>query len=488
MGNGDPYESIAGDSNVGELLHPSLTLLLSEGSRDLLEDSLESLALRAVLGELATDEKVDGVGLVGTLGALLPLEAEDALVEAHPPVVGLVTGKTGAVDTGLLASTETNDLAVGGVADRVALCVLEGDGGNGKVAGSSLGKSAILGGDDGGEALGGDLDIVAVLLKVDAVDGAGLSRAGVVFGVDLENEVLAALLLLEDLERSLLVAGGNDTVRNLLGDDGGSGDVDNVTEGNHIAKRAHAVGTAGTGVGLGESRVLNAGNVVDKVDLALRLGQGKTDGSTGGGDVLEAGSSGLAKSLLELLDEGPGVEGIKKVDVARSTAEGLEGESTLRGESGSRLLVGVGTVAQGELFVAGASVLLAEEARDGSVIVGSVLKGLEGICVAAGLADAAALELLEEASVVVGVAEDGDALVVLGSSTDQSDAANVDLLDSLGDADVGLGNGLLEGVEVADDVVDLVDVLVGKILVVGLDIAGQNTGVDSGVEGLDTAA
>lgn len=484
----DPYESIAGNSNVSELLHPSITLLFGKGSRDLLKDSLESLALRTILGELAADEQVDGVALVGALGALLPLEAENTLVEAHPPVVGLVTGQTGAVNAGLLASTETNDLAVGGVADRVALCVLEGDGGNGKVAGSGLGESAVLGGDDGGEALGGDFDIVTVLLQVDAVDGTGLGRARVVFGVDLENKVLAALLLLEDLQSGILVAGSNDTVRDFLGDDGGGGNINDVTEGNHVTERAHAVGTTGTGVGLGKSGGLDAGDVVDKVNLALGLGQGETNGSTSGRDVLEAGSSRLAKSLLELLDKRPSVKGIKEVDVAGGTAESLEGERTLRSKGRSRLLVGVSTVAQSKLLVAAAGVLLAEEARDGSVVVSSVFKGLEGVSVAALLADVAALELLEEASVVGRVAEDGDALVVLGRGTDQSDAANVDLLDSLGDADVGLGNGLLEGVEVADNVVDLVDVLVGKVLVVRLDVTGKDTGVDGGVEGLDTAA
>lgn len=38
---------------------------------------------------------------------------------AEPPVVGLVAGKSCAVDAGLLASAEANDLAVLCVADRV---------------------------------------------------------------------------------------------------------------------------------------------------------------------------------------------------------------------------------------------------------------------------------------------------------------------------------------------------------------------------------
>lgn len=116
-----------------------------------------------------------------------------------------------------------------------------------------------------------------------------------------------------------------------------------------------------------------------------------------------------------------------------------------------------------------------------------MLKGLEGIAVAAGVADLALLELAQEAGVVGGIAEDGDSLVVLGGSADERHAANVNLLDSLGDADVDLGNGVLERVQVADDIVHLVDVLVGKVLLVRLEVASKNTGMDSRVQSLDTA-
>src|SRR5690349_4938925 len=108
---GKTYESIAGHDDVGELGHPLVLLLLGEGSGDLLKRSLKGLALRARLGQLAADEQVDVVALVGALGALLPLDAEDTGVEAEPPVVGLIAGQPGAVNPRLLASAETNDLA-----------------------------------------------------------------------------------------------------------------------------------------------------------------------------------------------------------------------------------------------------------------------------------------------------------------------------------------------------------------------------------------
>lgn len=318
LGNGyTTYESVAGNANILKLLHPSLTFLRGEGSWDLLEDTLKSFALRTVLRELATDEQVDGVALVRSLGTLLPLDAENTLMEAHPPVVGLITGKSSAMNSGLLASTETNNLAIVCVAHRVALGVLKSNGGNGQIASGALWeRSSVLRSDDCAEVLGGDLDIVAVLLEVDAVDGAGLGSRRVVFGVDLKNKVSATLLLLEDLKSGILVARSNNTIGDLLGDDTRSRNVNNIAESDHIAKAAHAIGSPGTSIGLSEARLINTLDVMDKVDLLLVLGKGQADGSTSGRDVLEAGSSRLAKSLLEFLDQRPGVKGVEEVDIA----------------------------------------------------------------------------------------------------------------------------------------------------------------------------
>lgn len=325
-----------------------------------------------------------------------------------------------------------------------------------------------------------------MLLEGDAVDSSGLGGRRLVVGVDLENEVLAALLLLEDLESGILIAGGDDAVGDFLGDDACGGDVDNVTEGNDVAKAAHAIGTAGAGVGLGEGRALNTLNIVDEVHLALLCGQGKANGGTSGGDVLEAGGCGFSKCLLEFLDQGPGIQRIEKVDVAGGAAEDFERKFVGDGVGGSRLLVRVGAVSEGHVLLALAGVLLAEEARDGSVVIGRVLKGFEGISVSARFGDVALLELLEEARVVSGVAEDGDAAMVLGRGPDEGHASNVNLLDSLGDADIDLGNGVLEGVQVAHDIVDLGDALLGQILLVRLQVAGKDAAVDSGVQSLDT--
>lgn len=464
-------EGVRGQSDIAELANPLGTLLGGQRSGHLGKLALVELLFGTRGGDLVGDEKVNGVGLVGALGALGPLEGEHAGVLAQPPVVGLVTGKTGAVDTRLLASAETDNHTVLGVADGVGLCVLESNGGHGQVNEGLLGNVLVLR-DNLLERRGVDDGVVALLLQGNAVDLAGLNRVGVVVGVDLQNAVLAALLLLQNLQSLGAVAGGNDTVRDLLGDDLGGGQVDNVGKSNPVAKGRHAVGTTGTGVGISKGRKVL--NVADKVELLLLLRERDTNSGTGGGDVLEGSSSRESQSSRELLDQGPRVEGIKQVNVTGGAREHLEGELALGDKGLGGLLVGVGAVSKGQHGnVLG--VLLAEEVSNHGVVLGGVLKGLESKSVAGLVGDLALLELAHKAGVVIGVGKDGDTGVVLGGGAQKSNTTNIDFLDGLVNGDVDLGDGLLEGVEVANDVVDLVNVLGLEVSLVGLNVAGKNT-------------
>jgi hypothetical protein len=69
-----------------------------------------------------------------------------------------------------------------------------------------------------------------------------------------------------------------------------------------------------------------------------------------------------------------------------------------------------------------------------------------------------------------------------------SNHTNIDFLNSLGDGDAWLCNSLLERIEVAGDNVDLLDGLSEEIGLIGGDIAGQNTTMNSRVKSLDTTA
>ena len=78
--------------------------------------------------------------------------------------------------------------------------------------------------------------------------------------------------------------------------------------------------------------------------------------------------------------------------------------------------------------------------------------------------------------------------MVLCGGADECDTTDINLLDCFRDGDVDLGDSILEGVEVADDIVDLVNVLLGKILLVRSQVAGEDASVDRRVESLDTAS
>ena len=120
------------------------------------------------------------------------------------------------------------------------------------------------------------------------------------------------------------------------------------------------------------------------------------------------------------------------------------------------------------------------------------------------------LPLGQELVVVPGVREDHDAAVVLGRGAEERDASDVDLLDGLGDCGRGnLGDGLVEGVQVADDDRDGRDLLGLEVRDVGRDVTGEDswpyntrsalpskasisadrrTSVNGGVEGLDATS
>lgn len=86
------------------------------------------------------------------------------------------------------------------------------------------------------------------------------------------------------------------------------------------------------------------------------------------------------------------------------------------------------------------------------------------------------LPLRKELVVILGVGKDDDTVVVLGGGTKKGHSSNVDLLDGLGDGRGGdTSDGLVEGVEVADDDGDGGDLLSLEVLLVGGDVASEDT-------------
>ena len=91
---------------------------------------------------------------------------------------------------------------------------------------------------------------------------------------------------------------------------------------------------------------------------------------------------------------------------------------------------------------------------DGGVVGGGALEGRQGAGPAILQAPGPGLQLLQEGVVLAGIREHGDRGVVLGGGADHAGAADIDLLDAVLEADAGLGDGGLEGIEVHHHQVD----------------------------------
>jgi hypothetical protein len=125
----------------------------------------------------------------------------------------------------------------------------------------------------------------------------------------------------------------------------------------------------------------------------------------------------------------------------------------------------------------GIGILLAEVRADRRIVLRGHLERLERKSAPArGANFARALSpRLYKIGVIGGVREHRDALVVLGRGAQQGDAADVDLLDGVGERAPGARDGRREGVQVADDDGDRRDGLRREVLLIAGDVAREDS-------------
>lgn len=248
-------------------------------------------------------------------------------------------------------------------------------------------------------------------------------------------------------------------------------------ESDEIAERGHPVGTSGPSVSASKRRQFL--QVFNTKDLGGTFIEGKTNGGTGRGDVLEGSSSRKVETGGELLHERPRIEGVKEVDVTGRARENLDRHLALLNESLSGFLVRVGTVPQSEPLVSNTgtclhvvlnawrSVDLPEVVADSLVVALGVLKSLDGkTSPGLGRDLPLGLEFSDDGLVVGRRRNNRDTAVVLGSGTEEGDTTDINLLDGTSKGAVMLGGLKNEGVEIADnksDGRDLVGREVGKV-------------------------
>ena len=261
---------------------------------------------------------------------------------AQIPGIGLVAGKARAMDTALLAGADADGLAILHIADGVRLRVFERDEGDDHVTLGLVGNILVLR-HDLVQKVGRDLVVVVALLEGDAEDILLLDRCTLVVRIDLDDVVLAALLGVQDLERLVRIARGDDTVAHLMLEVLCGALVADIGKCCPVSVRAHAVGAAGADIGAG-----NRGErtfVVDEVDLLLDIGKRRSHSGACRAHVLEGGSGRHAGCTLELADQLPGIQGIEEVDVARLAGEHGHGQvGAILHEDAGRLLVGVAAI------------------------------------------------------------------------------------------------------------------------------------------------
>ena len=128
-----------------------------------------------------------------------------------------------------------------------------------------------------------------------------------------------------------------------------------------------------------------------------------------------------------------------------------------------------------------------EVVRDHRVVPSGMSKHLLGEFEARlGTHGAFGADFFSNALVVGRIDDDGDRLVVLCSRTNHRRAADIDILNRVFKRAVGLGDRLLERVEIHDDDIDRIDFVISKRLhMFGIGTTGKNPGVDLRIERLD---
>ena len=251
-------EGIGTQADTGNVAQVLFLFLRGQGCGLLGEGLGPDIVADDILGGV-TDIHINGIVAVGLGDIVTEGQVQHLVHVAQLPIVGLLACQTGAVDAALLAGTHADGLTACGVADTVGLGVFQGDKGNDQVPLLLLGHALVLGDPVGQHGVGVDGQLVAALLKGDAVHLLVFHRGGLVVGVNGHHIVVALFLAGQNGQSLRLITGGNDAVRDLMLDELCGGHIADIGEGDPVAKGGHTVSTAGTGVSAGQ-RVQIEGN------------------------------------------------------------------------------------------------------------------------------------------------------------------------------------------------------------------------------------
>ena len=171
---------------------------------------------------------------------------------------------------GLLSGADADGLSVLHIADRIGLGIFQRNKGDLHVH-QGIRGDLFVGGHHVGEKFVIDVQLVASLLKSDAVDLLSLQRSRYIIRIDLDYIVISFFLLFQDLQRFVRISGSDDSVGYFALDQLRGICVADVGKSDKISERGHAVSASGSCVCACQRRKFS--QVSHPVDFCQRIGQ-----------------------------------------------------------------------------------------------------------------------------------------------------------------------------------------------------------------------
>ena len=189
-------ERVAAESYAAHGGEPCLLFLLGEGFGLLGEEEFPCAVAENIV-VIVADVDVDGVVAVGAADVRLEGEIQNLLVLSEVPVVRLVAGESGAVDSRLLTRAHADCLTVLNVADGIGLGVFQSNEGDDEVVLCRFGEVFVLGDDVAHHFVVND-KLVSALLEGHAVNLLALDLGGLVILVHFDDAIGSLALGFED--------------------------------------------------------------------------------------------------------------------------------------------------------------------------------------------------------------------------------------------------------------------------------------------------
>ena len=266
------------------------------------------------------------------------------------PSIRLTTCQSDTVDTALLTGTNADSLTIHSETDRVRLCVLQSNQGNNQVNLCAFGNFLVLS-NHILQKLIANLKIVATLLECDTEDLLVLNLSRNKVRIDCNHIVSPLTLCLQNLQGLIGIAGSNNTIRNLPGDQLCSHSIASIRQSDPIAKGAQTVRTAGTGISTSQRVLIKTFNIVNKASLLKISGQNLTNRCRGRRNMLKGCSSNHAGCSLQFLNQLPGVQRIHEIDITGAAIQNRDRQFTsIMHVKFCRLLIRVAAIFQFKLF------------------------------------------------------------------------------------------------------------------------------------------